>query len=680
MGRILVLTLMWLAVVPECSAIIAYDCTRPETNITAVSLSSVSPCSAPRKITRFDKVEIQLLQERNSDVVPVRACLVERSYEIFHCGMHSHSSAAAGGFVAGEVIDMSREACIGAHETGRLTLGGGFIISGLKVNTSGIHPVTEMGVINAGTHACQGAAFSLRGITYTNAVMRSSYKVTLVGLSLNLDLQTGKLRTPSGYSHEYKAGAGFDADLGHVFWEAGSHMTKCEPTSYAVLYEGEAYIVGEVSGERTLLVNASEKAMAVTLGERTLMCYSPAFRTEHPKLYVMTREPGATSFRFRSSPLEPTDVDMFLYMNSKLMYVERHLGSEMRSLYSHFHERMCELKQHSLRQLASLGYIAPEEFAWLYTGRAGVTAVTKGEVVYVINCPPVVVQFRETHACHLELPVYDASNRSAFVKPRSRILTPYGTETDCSPLAPTMFHMGNGWITFTPFPTAAAAPRTMTAEPESLWEYKAIPNLVSSGIYSREILMRYQERLMFPVAREAVVHTMAASAAGFNVDSSKLDVSRLFSETGLEGIHTTFMKKMYGWWWNFSTNVAGVMGVMFIVAAIRTVTGMVLNYKMLHQTFGWSLKLVGFLCGSLTKYLLFQHQEHPVRARERTAKIDAIAGTDDRPGVHHDESDERIYTPESTPSAPPSGFYPDARRLRQEMEVQTLLGKEHQVV
>nr|WAS28108.1 MAG: glycoprotein [Hebei mivirus 1] len=661
----------------SCWAIIAYDCTRPETNITAISLSLVSPCSAPKGITRFDRVEIQLLQERNADTVLVQACLVERSYEIFHCGMHSHSSAAAGGFLSGEVVDLSRKACLQAHETGSLTLLGGFTLAGLKVNTSGVHPVTEMGSIDAGTHSCQGTSFSLRGVTYSNAVMRSSYKVALVELTLILDLHSGKIRTPSGFTHNYKAGSGFDADLGHMFWDAGSHMTKCEPTSYLVLYEGEAYIVGEASGGRTLLINASEKAMAITLGERTLMCYTPAFRTEHPKLYVITREPGDPSFRFHSRTVEPTDVDMFLYMNSKLMYVERHLGSEMKSLYSHFHERMCELKQQSLRQLASLGFIAPEEFAWLYTGQAGVTAVTKGEVVYVINCPAVVVQFRETDRCHLELPVYDANNKTAFVKPRSRILTPYGTETDCSPLAPTMFHMGSGWVTFTPFPTSSAAPRIMTAEPESLWEYKTIPNLVSSGIYSRDVLTRYQERLMFPVAREAVVHTMAASAVGFQVDSSRLDVSRLFSEHGLDGLQTSFMKRMYGWWWTFSTNMAGVMGVLFVVAALRALLSMVLNYKMLHQTFGWSLKLVGFLCGSLTKYLLFRHQEQPPRSRTppppRTPPEDP-----ESPSSLPPASDPRSDVTQALPAAPGNRrMYPDARRARQEMELQAMLSSIH---
>nr|UYL95479.1 MAG: glycoprotein [Nanning Chuvi tick virus 2] len=592
-----------------CVSIVAYDCSHPDTNMTAVSLSTITPCSGPRTSLTYDTVELQLLQERTSDFVFVHACLVERSYEIFHCGMHSHSTAMAGGFVAGELMAIGHDACQQAHALGILQVGRGYTISGLKPNTSGVHPVVELGSINPGSHRCQGVNFELRGVSYFDAVMRSSYKVTLVQTRLPLDLKAGKVRTPAGFAYTYTDGAAFDADFGNIYWDADSHVSRCSPTAYLVLYEGPGLIVGEPSGVKTLLVNASEQAMAVTLGSRTTMCYQAAFKTEHPKLFVATKEPGSPAFFFQASPVEPTDVDLFLYMNSKLMFVERHIGAEMQSLYRHVHERICELKQQTLRQLASVGFTSPEEFAWLYTGQAGVTAVAKGEVVYLITCPAVQVEFRPTSHCYQEMPVYDPSNRTAFVKPRSRVITYHGTETDCSPLAPAMFFMGTGWITLAPTPRDGQPPQIMSAEPRSGWSYKNVPNLVSAGLYSKETLSRFQDRLLFPVARDAVVNTMAAAMAGYGVGDHSLDAGRLLKEYSLDALQTSFMTRMYGWWWTFSTHMAGVLGVVVILGFIKMICSMGIHGKLLYEAYGWSVKLLGCVCGALTKLLLIRHTQ-----------------------------------------------------------------------
>lgn len=628
-------------------ALVAYDCSSPQTNITAVSLSSVVPCSSTPTRLRYEDAKVQLLQERGTDLVRVRACLIERSYQITHCGMHSHSSATAQGFVNGEVYPVAEEVCTVAHSTGLLKIGLGHVISGLRVNSSSVHVLVELGDIDASTHSCTGASFEIRGVSYRSAVMTSSYKITLVELMLILDLVAGKVRTPSGFAYEYSAGAAFDADLGHMFWDTSAHTTQCNPSSYLVLYEGPSLIVTDPQGTRTLLVNTSTRAMAVTMAGPTTMCYNLAYRTEHPRLFVVVRAPGSPDFYFVKSQVEAPDVDMFLHMNSKLMYLERHVGAELQSLYRHFHQRVCDLRQQSLRQLASIGFTSPEEFAWLYSSRPGVTAITKGEVIYVISCPVVLVSFRETQSCFLELPVYGPRNETAFLKPRSRILTPFGTETDCSPLAPTMYFMSGNWMTFTPHPGTGAAPNTMTAETNEHWRYTQLPNLLASGIYSREVLAKYQERLMFPVSREAVVHTMAASAVGYQVDSSGLDASRLIKEQGLDRLQASFMARMYGWWWTFSTHMAGVLGVLFIIGLLRVVTGMVLNCRMLHQTFGWSVKLVGFLCGSMTKYLLFQHQRASA-GRSMASSSDPEAGYDNLPLVEQ----AALTAPAPSPTPP----------------------------
>lgn len=588
------------------AALVGFDCSGKPANITAVSLESVAKCTRESPDVSFNKVYVQLLQTRSSDYIQARACLVERSYIISHCGMHSHSSATAQGFHMGEIMYIGPDECLLAHTTGKLSISASLTIVGLKVNETSTRSITEMGNIDAGTHSCTGAMFTVGGITYNSAVMQSSYKITLSQSLLSLDLDTGLIRTTGGYSHKFTSGHAFDPELGYLYWSPTSQVKSCSPYAYLVLFEGEGIIAVEGQHKRTLMINTSQVALAVGLSQETLVCHQHAFQTDHPRLHAIVRHAGHTSMYFKKSALDPVDVDLFLYTNTKLVFVERHLARELQSLYVHYHERMCSLQHQTLQQLVTLAYVSPEEFAWAYSGRPGVSAVIRGEVVYIIECQPVSVTFRQTNKCYQEIPVWTPLNDTGFLKPRSRVLTQFGTEIDCSPLAPALFRLGSAWVSFSPTPSQTTAPTILTAQPAKDWSYSPLPNLLSAGVYSQTTLLQYQRRLMFPVAREAIVNTVAARAAGVNVDPQHLDISRMIRDKALDQLHHSFMERMYGWWWNVSVNVAGVMGVIYMLVLIRGVISTILNGAFLYRTFGCGIKLLASVFGTLAKYLLLQ--------------------------------------------------------------------------
>nr|QKK82917.1 hypthetical protein 2 [Umea virus] len=619
--------ILLLSTVGLSVGLVGYDCTNKPTNLTAVSLGSVTPCPIDTPPLNEERVVIQLVQEKNIDHVSLIACLVERSYLITHCGMHSHASMGSGGFQIQDIMRITREVCQTMHSHGSYTVLNGQYIMGLKVNTTKVVTVVEMGMVTPGTSACEGTSFTVNGMPYSNAVMTSSYKFKLVQERARLDISTGTVRTSSSYSFDFHGREGFDPDLGFMFWETAGLGEKCSRTSHVVVYEGPASIFVSSSGTRTLVVNTTDQVMAVGVRTPTLLCHQAAIETDHPRLFIMTKIVAVGGFYFTKSTLDSDEVDLFLYTNSKLVYVEQHLAKAMTAVFQHFHHRMCETQHQLLNQLTTLAFISPEEFAWSYLKRPGVTGITRGEVVYLMECEPVSVSFREVVKCYQEIPVTH-EGRLGFLKPRSRIITSYGSEIECSPLAPPMYNTKGGWVSFNPGPTVVEPPVILTAAPSQTWAYTSVPRLVSAGIYSQSTLKEYQRQLMFPIERAAIEHTSASVMSGRHVATQQLDAGLLMGHTSFESLSNSFMSRMYGWWWSFSVNLAGVVGVLYLITAIKALAGMVLNGAMLYKTFGFSLKLLAMLWGTLAKYFLvfaYQKKETPPASPDVEAPPDTTA-------------------------------------------------------
>lgn len=269
--------LLWIMALSEvATSLIGYDCTGKAANVTAVSLSWVQKCplalGAQETIHEF----VQLVQERNVEPVVVKACLVERSYLLNHCGMHSHSSMTFNGLVTNEVLKVPKEACDGLHLHGSFHTAGGQVLTVFQVNNTTIVPVVEMGMIDAGSAKCQGATFTLNGVSYHDVVMQSSYSITLRTEKAQLDITSNTVRLSSGYSHPFPAHTGFDPELGQTYWSSEGVGVKYSPTSHIVVYEGDATVYRNKDGHKTLIVNTTSQIMAVGLRDETTLCHQDA--------------------------------------------------------------------------------------------------------------------------------------------------------------------------------------------------------------------------------------------------------------------------------------------------------------------------------------------------------------------------------------------------------------------
>lgn len=93
----------------------------------------------------------------------------------------------------------------------------------------------------------------------------------------------------------------------------------------------------------------------------------------------------------------------------------------------------------------------------------GYTAVTRGEVLYLVQCKAVKIKVISSDACYQELVVKDVHNVTKYVKPSTRILVNIGTEIECSTLVPPMYNIDGTWIRIGSEITIPIPPERLTA-------------------------------------------------------------------------------------------------------------------------------------------------------------------------------------------------------------------------
>ena len=305
--------------------------------------------------------------------------------------------------------------------------------------------------------------------------------------------------------------------------------------------------------------------------------------------------------------------------------------------------------------------IRPDLFAHHLMKGPGYMAVIAGEVAHVTKCIPTEVARRPTQDCFLELPI-TFNNQSAFLTPKTRVITRTGTATDCNPLIPIMYLMRGGWVSLTPQPATAAPPQTL--EPLSLpkWHYTDAEYLASSGIYTEKDLSRLREHIMFPLEHPPQMKNFAKAAAGHRVPLNGFSINNLLDEDALSRIAGTTAERLWGGFLKFGTATAGFIGIWLIIKAIKTVADTIIHGYALHSVYGWSVHLLGAVFSSVTNLLLHLGGKRQSPA-ERTPAPQTAQSTDnsrasvktmDRPAVNPWSNSTRSLI--STGSAP--SLYP----------------------
>jgi len=181
----------------------------------------------------------------------------------------------------------------------------------------------------------------------------------------------------------------------------------CNFQRYDVLYEGPANKIFEDSSHSDSPVIYSLVTQEITFAlmktKELPLCGYTLLCTEHPKLFILEVKPGNTFAK--QGAVAVNNLDIFTYMNSKFVYIEKHVKQQMTSLYNNVISQKCEVERQVITNALSFAALQPDEFAYRRMKGPGYMAVTAGEAVHIVKCIPVEAMVRRTEKCYTELPV-----------------------------------------------------------------------------------------------------------------------------------------------------------------------------------------------------------------------------------------------------------------------------------
>ncbi|XP_078051321.1 uncharacterized protein LOC144477472, partial [Augochlora pura] len=226
--------------------------------------------------------------------------------------------------------------------------------------------------------------------------------------------------------------------------------------------------------------------------------------------------------------------DIFTYINSKFVYVERHARTQMTTLYRNLLKQKYDLEKQVLTNALILATLKPTKVYLELTAGGPALAgrstwpvvekgLTAGEVIHIIKCIVVDVRVRHTADCYNELPVANGNN-SLFLTPKTHILTNHGTHRECSHVLPVMYEIEESWHRLSPRPIEVIPPQMLQPLEEPKWQYINPSNLATSGIYTQNNLNNLSDHIIFPAEKSAILNSVARTMTGKEIRSEGLSV------------------------------------------------------------------------------------------------------------------------------------------------------------
>ncbi|XP_071577514.1 uncharacterized protein [Temnothorax nylanderi] len=622
---ILIITI-WIR---QTYGIIGYDCISPTTNLTTLSLINVEECDIPLPKVNSSQVFIQLLQLNEFESVKVIQCKVEIDRTIRKCGMFSHNSDVLNGKYA-YIHEVTREACIRMHYYGTLEFKGTYIVA-LKSNQTTSRPAILTGVVDA-DGKCSGGSYSDLYGTWTNVFVQATVTITLQDYFANVKLSTNRIQLRSGVACDFSTARCTDIEGGNTFWEPIPN-DSCKFTSYSTLYRGYAEKVIDNVNEHSqtaYTVNADDTVFALTSTGKDLACGYSLIRTEHPKLVIWETSPE-TDIAKRTGRVE--NLDLFTYMNSKFVYVEKHIRNQINQLYRNILLQQCNLELKMLQNALAIATQSPDIFAYHFMKGPGYMALLAGEVIHIIKCVPVEVKLVHTQECYEQLPVM-FNNKTSFLTPQTHVLLRQGTQINCNSFAPPMYLLGDSWYKITPRPIETLAPTVIKPMTKTTWKYTSPGALATSGIYTQKDLEDLKDHIMFPAERPAVLNTVARGVMGESTVLSGGSFANLIDEASIEKIALSAWENFWSKFLIFGNISAGLLGIYLFIRAIKLILDTLVHGYALHTVYGWSIYLIGAIWDSLTHLLLHLGQARPKTKNANAPKDDPEQGASASAPLH----------------------------------------------
>lgn len=149
---------------------------------------------------------------------------------------------------------------------------------------------------------------------------------------------------------------------------------NCKFDSYKVIYEGRATKLSTTTEEPELYIaENAESTFALMAKSRLSVCGYIIYRTESPEVFILEMTSGNT-FPIKTK-ITTEELDIFLYINAKIVYVERHIRRQIMSLCHHTRVRQCKIEKDVLSNALTLSTQFADLFAYAIIKKPGYHAI-----------------------------------------------------------------------------------------------------------------------------------------------------------------------------------------------------------------------------------------------------------------------------------------------------------------
>lgn len=661
----LILILVLLNICVKTDAIIAYDCGSQALNVTTHSLLNIAECDIPTPQVKVSKVQAQLLQVEDFTETEVIACKVTIDRTIVNCGAYSHQSLVSNG-VGEYVKEIQKHECLDMIRYKKYLYNSNDVADNLKMNDTTVRTAVLAGTFtNDGT--CSGAGYSNSLGSWKNVAVQAKIKISLRTHIARISLEHNKIFLSTGTVCMLNEGSCLDADSGYSFWEL-LPKASCTSAPYASIFDGIIDRVEEENNKNKEVVysfNSKEITFSFMIIGEDHICGAKIYRTEHPSLVIM--EQNKNSIYYNPKKISTSNLDIFTYVNSKFVYVERYVRSQVKKMYHNILVQQCEIEKKLLHNSLALATIAPDQFAYALKKKPGYMAFSAGEVIHILKCVPVEVKIvGHSDLCYADVQVA-YKNKTHYMTPKTHIIKQSSTVIDCNNILAPQFFIEGDWYKMLKTPQIAKTPNILRPYTRATWSYENPEHLARSGIYSERDLAAIKDTIMFPMEKSSVINEFAKEA-NMNPDMSHENMLlRLLDEATMDKIVDSYWSKIWKSFTSFGTFSAGFITILIIFQFFKQLVEILLNGIALHRIYGVSIHLFAAIWSSITHLLLsiahadmrsYQYDDISERDIERSDNTTLPVDADYKTRLQIES--EKIPNSEiPRPSAPEAGLYPN---------------------